>query len=271
MTKKASVVSFLLFSLLSLHAAGLDASAQSFPTSVSLSWNGVDGAAYYDIYSGDDFIVRLDADARECTVDRLRSNTAFSFSLAARTESNETLDADFIDAETTAWDGVYEWSNLTDDDNGGKVRSLRIKVETAVDPDVGQYLIFYMDTDGEWVRIFPLYAFSDPAAGEWVDYDSDSAIGISYRRNAEKFNTSPFSPGKWRVDKVVIDYDSSSAYIQTSALGLVFDTLSSYRLYVEDGRMKLSFLTEGSGIVNGILFRNPNPGEGDAFILTRIG
>ena len=68
----------------------------------------------------------------------------------------------------------------------------------------------------------------------------------------------------------MIDYDSSSAYIQTSALGLVFDTVTSYKLFIEDGKMKMSFTTEGSGIVGEFLFRNPNPGEGDAFILTRI-
>ena len=103
-----------------------------------------------------------------------------------------------------------------------------------------------------------------------MDYDDTGEAGTSYRLNAERFNTYPFNPQKWRLDKVVIDYDSSSAYIQTSALGFVFETTTECEFYIEDGAMKMSFSTEGSGIVDAALFKNPNPGEGDAFILTRI-
>ena len=204
-------------------------------------------------------------------VKSLPSETTFSFSVAARTEDNSTLDAAFLSAVTTSWDGVYEWVNRTDRDNHGKVRSIRLRIETMRDPAVGQYHAVYMyQDDGSQIRIFPLYEFDDPSSGGWVDYSSDSPAAVSYRLNAERFNTSPFKPGRWRMDRVVIDYDSSYAYIQTSAFGLVLETVSGYELFIEDGAMKMSFHTEGSGMVNGVLFKNPNPGEGDAFILTRI-
>ena len=271
MTKRLLSVSFLLLFVVVLHAAPLSLEAIAYPSSVNLSWNEADGAVFYDIYSGEDFIVRLDSSSRCYDVKNLLSDTHYDFSIAARTSDNETLDAAFASATTTSWDGIYEWINQTDIDNHGRVRSLRIRIETAYDSSVGQYhnVYMYME-DGSEVKIFPLYSFDDPSSGEWVDYDGDSVAAVSYRLNAERFNTSPFTPGRWRVDKVVIDYDSSSAYIQTSALGLVFETVSGYELYIEDGVMKLSFYTEGTGIVNGILFKNPNPGEGDAFILTRI-
>lgn len=271
MTKRTVVVSFLFIFAGLLYASAFSLEAVSRPSSVILSWNENSDAVYYDIYSGEKFIVRLDSAVRSYEVKRLLSDTRYDFSIAARTKDNKTLDAAFCHAVTTSWDGIYEWINKTNDDNKGKVKSLRLKIETATDPAVGQYHNVYMEMDnGEEVRIFPLYSFGDPDSGKWVDYDDDSVAGISYRLNAERFNTSPFSPSRWRVDKVVIDYDSSSAYIQTSALGLVFDTVSGYELYIEDGVMKLSFHTEGNGIVNGVLFKNPNPGEGDAFILTRI-
>ena len=34
--------------------------------------------------------------------------------------------------------------------------------------------------------------------------------------------------------------------------------------------MKLEYSTIGTGVADAILFRNPNPGEGDSFILTKI-
>ncbi len=272
MTKRLLFVSFLLafagFSSLS----ALSVDAEAFPSSVLLSWDGTDGAVYYDVYTGERFLARLGSGEREYRAERLLSDTTYNFSVAARTEANETLAADFTSATTTSWDGVYEWVNKTDKDNKGRVKGIRIRIETAYDEKVGQYHNVYMyKDDGTEVKIFPLYDFSDSSSGEWVDYNASSPAAISYRFNAERFNTSPFKPVKWRVDKVVIDYDSSSAYIQTSALGLVFETVSGYELYIEDGEMKLSFHTEGSGMVSGVLFRNPNPGEGDAFILTKIG
>ena len=253
-------------------AASLCAEAEGLPTSVTLSWNSVEGAAHYDIYNGDKPVARLGSDASSYTVEKLLSDEEYTFCVATRGEGNEDIDAEWVSVSTSSWDGVYEWVNKTDKDNKGRVKGIRIRIETAYDEKVGQYHNVYMyKDDGTEVKIFPLYDFSDSSSGEWVDYNASSPAAISYRFNAERFNTSPFKPVKWRVDKVVIDYDSSSAYIQTSALGLVFETVSGYELYIEDGEMKLSFHTEGSGMVSGVLFRNPNPGEGDAFILTKIG
>ncbi len=271
MTKRALFACFLLFSAAFLAADGLDAVCTPHPSSVDFSWSGVPGAVYYDIYRGETFLARVDSSTLSYTAENLLSDTEYSFSVAARTENNTTLDAAFLDTVTGSWDGVYRWENLTDEDNRGSMRSYTLRVETETDPAVGQYHAIYMlANDGKEYRIFPLYDFGDPASGEWVEYKGKSPEAVSYRLNAERFNASVFKPSKWRVDKVVIDYDSTSAYIQTSAIGITVETVTTYRLYEEDGVMKMSFQTEGSGVVNGMLFKNPNPGEGDAFILTRI-
>lgn len=271
MTKRLLFVSFLLLFAGFSFASGLEAEAVSYPSSVYFSWKPVEGAVYYDIYNGQDFVVRLPSSEHSYTVERLLSSESYSFSIAARTEDNITLDASFLDVETGSWDGIYEWVNETDKDNKGKMESYRVRLETRMDPMVGEYHAVYLIKDGMELPIFPLYDFSDKSSGEWVDFDDEGIAGTSYRINAKLFNTSPFNPSKWRMDKVVIDYDSTSAYIQTSAMGMIFETVTRYELYCEDGSMKMSLTTEGSGVVDSFLFRNPNPGEGDAFILTRIG
>lgn len=271
MTKRHLFVSFLLIAASYISAAAMHTEATANPTSVDFSWGSVDGAVYYDIYNGEDFIVRLPSEEQSYTVKNLPSSTAFRFAIAARTEDNSTLDASFVDIATTCWDGVYRWVNETDDDNGGKMKAYTVRVETGNDSKVGQFYSLYMiRDDGSELRIFPLFDFSDSASGDWIDYDDEGNAGTAYRVNAELFNTSPFNPGKWRMDKVVIDYDSTSAYIQTSVLGMVFDTVTTYTFFIEDGCRKMSLMTDGSGVVKSFLFDNPNPDAGDAFVLTRM-
>ena len=269
-TKMGRIIAAMLIAIAAaLPASAMDASALPLPSSVTLSWSGAEGAVYYDIYSGEDFIVRLESGDRSYTVNGLSSDTHYDFSVAARDEENRTLDAAFLSAETDSWDGIYEWKNLTDKDNRGKVKDLRIRVETADDPSFGQFHELYMIMDdGSEEKIFPLYSFTDPESGKWVDYDGTSQEAIAYRLNADRLNTSIFNPGRWRLARVVIGHDSGSATVETSAFGITVETLSSYHFFIEDGVKKMEYRTEGSGLADAILFRNPNPGEGDAFILT---
>ena len=265
------IAAILIAIAVALPASAMDASALPLPSSVTLSWPGAEGAVYYDIYSGEDFIVRLESGDRSYTVNGLSSDTHYDFSIAARDEENRTLDAAFLSAETDSWDGIYEWKNLTDKDNRGKMKDLRIRVETADDPSFGQFHELYMIMpDGSEEKIFPLYAFDDPESGKWVDYDGESQEAIAYRLNADRLNTSIFNPGRWRLAKVVIGRDSGSAVVETSAFGITVETVSSYRFFIEDGVRKMEYRTEGSGLADAILFRTPNPGEGDAFVLTMI-
>lgn len=265
------ITAMLIVIAAAMPASAMEASALPFPSSVTLSWSDTEGAVHYDIYSGDDFIIRLSSGNRSYTVDRLSSDTHYDFSIAARDGENRTLDAAFVSAETDSWDGIYGWKNLTDRDNRGRMKDLKIRVETAADPSYGQFHELYMIMpDGSEKKIFPLYAFDDPESGKWVDYDGTSQEAIAYRLNADRLNTSIFNPGRWRLAKVVIGHDSGSAAVETSAFGITVETVSSYRFFIEDGIKKMEYRTEGSGLADAILFRNPNPGEGDAFVLTMI-
>lgn len=273
MTKRLISVCYLLFAMVfALSASALSVKAESFPTSIGLSWNEVEGAVYYDIYNGSESVARLPSDVRSFTVTRLNSNGSYDICVAARTADNADLDAEWVTCSTTSWDGVYEWVNKTDDDNKGRMKHFSVRLATKVDDVYGQYLEMYLQNDdGSELRIFPLFDLGSPESGNWVDYDDDGRIGTAYRENAERFNTSIFKPSRWRVDRIVIDYDSTSAYIQTSAFGITVDTETTYNLYIEDGLRKMSFTTTSeSSLAKSVLFHNPNPGEGDAFILTEI-
>ena len=252
-------------------AASLGAEAEGLPTSVTLSWNPVEGAAHYDIYNGDKPVARLGSDASSYTVEKLLSDEEYTFCVAARGEGNEDIDAEWVSVSTSSWDGVYEWINETDKDNKGRMKSLRFRLDTKVDPVYGQYHeMFLLSDDGNEYRIFPLFPFDSDMSGQWIDYDDQTPAGIAYRINAERFNKSSFTPSRWRVDRIEIDSDSTSAYIQTSAFGITVMTTTTYNLYMEDGQAMMTFETNGSGIAGTVIFRNPNPGEGDAFILRRI-
>lgn len=269
--KRISVLLLILILAVSFAFASLDAKAYAEPSAICFTWNAVEGASFYDIYNGQDFIVRLPEGTYSYRLGNLPSNTEYSFSIAARDEANNTLDASFMTVTTDSWDGIYEWINQTDDDNNGKMKSVKLRIETATDPSFGQYHLIYMIMDdGTEAKIFPLYDFDDPASGEWVDYKDDSTVGTSYRLNADRLNTSIFKPSKWRLDSVSIGYDSGKAYIQSRALGLAVDSVSSYRFFMEDGEKKMAFLTSGAGMAESILFKNPNPGEGDELIMNRI-
>lgn len=252
-------------------ATSLGAEAEGLPTSVTLSWNPVEGAAHYDIYNGDKPVARLGSDASSYTVKKLLSDEEYTFCVAARGEGNEDIDAEWVSVSTSSWDGVYEWVNETDKDNKGRMKSLRFRLDTKVDPVYGQYHEMYLlSDDGNEYRIFPLFPFDSDMSGQWIDYDDQTPAGIAYRINAERFNKSSFTPSRWRVDRIEIDSDSTSAYIQTSAFGITVMTTTTYNLYMEDGQAMMTFETNGSGIAGTVIFRNPNPGEGDAFILRRI-
>lgn len=248
--------------------ATLDASATAEPSAVDFEWNAVEGASFYDIYSGEAFIARLPSDARSYHHGGLDSGIEYSFSIAARDAANGTLEAAFLKAETGWWDGIYEWRNLTDDDNRGRMRSLKVRVETAEDPAYGQYHRLYMIMDdGSEARIFPLYDFGDPKSGQWESYKGNGTAATAYRLNADRLNTSIINPSKWRLDSITLGPDHGSAHVETRAFGITADIIASYRLFVEDGIMKMEYSTTGSGAAEAILFCNPNPGEGDSFVL----
>lgn len=263
----------MLLPLGTISSSSLSASADSRPTSIALSWEECSGAVYYDIYNNGVFTARLAASELSYELTPLYSSTEYNITIAARDEANNNLDAAWLSATTDTWEGLYRWVNETDKDNKGKLKELNVRVELKIHPSYGQYPeVWFINEDGSENRIFPLFDFDDPEAGKWHKYKENSEAGIAYRENADRFNITSFNPSKWKLDKIFIDRDETTAYILTSILSMELTTWSKF-VFFEDGKGKkyLSLSTVGErGITDTFIFKNPNPGEGDAFILSKI-
>lgn len=272
MRRVLSTLAILIFLPLVL-CADMNLKGEALPTEVILTWNAVDGSVYYDVYLGSEFLTRIEDGKREYRVENLDSDNEYSFSVAARDGKNADLDAGFLDISTENWDGTYKWVNETDKDNKGKMRSLTLRVLTCHDAVYGQYYeIYQVPEKSAEFKIFPLFAFGDNSAGEWHKYKENSDAGRSYKENAEIFNTSIFKPGKWRVTRIEMDKDKIVAHIETSAIGIVVSTATTYEFCVDPSGNRYILLDTiaDNSMVNSFLFKNPNPGEGDEFVLREI-
>lgn len=262
--KRTVLLALMLIAGVMLSA--MTVTAEAYPSSITVSWDAVGKAASYKLYVDGELAGTFDSSELGYSMTKLPPDTAYSFRVSAYGSTGKPLGSAETTASTTNWDGTYLWVNQTDKDNDGKVRELRMRIK-GVDSHEGFYFeIYSYDSKGAEYRICPL-----EGADDWISYKSSSPTAVAYRNNAECFNTSSIKPGKFKVEKLVIDYDSTSAYIQTSAVGMKLTTVTDYRFFVEDGVRKVSFHTHSdSSLVSRYLFNNPNPGEGPEFILVEI-
>lgn len=271
--KGFTVICLFMFAAIMLFSSDMSVDYDASPSSVSFHWAPVAGAMHYDIYKDNEFVARISDGSTSYTVERLYCSTFYSFTFASRDEQGNTLDAAWLDVTTDTWDGLYSWVNKTDKDNKGKLKHLVVRVEMKIDPVYGQYPeIWFQNDDGSENRIFPLFDFDDPDSALWHKFKEDSEAGRAYRENANRFNTTVFNPGKWKLDKVVIDTNETTAYILTSILSFELTTWSKFVFFEgEDGIKRLSLETKGEeAITNSFIFKNPNPDEDSRFILTKV-
>lgn len=256
MLKKRNILIVVLAVIGQLAFASLNLEAETQVNSVTLSWDEVNGADYYDIYNGDVFVVRLGSDVFSYTLSHLDQDETYRFVMGARDSANATLDADAVTVRTGDYSATYLWTNPTDDDNKGRLKEIRYKAELAEDKTYGQYMRISIIEDGQEHVIFPLADFNS-ASWDWIDYDADSPAAIAYRLNCEKFNTMGIKPGKFKVDSVTLDNDSICVTIRTSALGISVETVSTYEFGCDEEGRFISFTTTGSGLAKSALFKNP--------------
>lgn len=270
--KKTLITLFLLIMSLSLFAA-MNATYKEHPTSVELKWSKVPRAVFYDIYNDNEFITRLDSNKTSYTLENLLSNKEQNITLAARDANNKDLDAAWIKAKTTSWDGTYKWVNNTKDTNKGKMKSLTLRTVTEYDPKVGQYQRIFFSTDGvDEFLVFPIFDFDDPRTNEKHKFKEDSESGEAYRQNVSLVNTSAFKPSEWRITKMEIMPDSVTLVVETKVMGMTLttDTIITFK-EDQNGNKTAEVLYQGEEkLSDKFLFKNPNPNEGDAFVLKKI-
>ena len=250
-----------------LFSSSLDLEAECMVNTVTLSWSGVDGASWYDIYNGDQFIVRLPSDARSYTMDHLAQDTDYRFVMGARDRSNADLNAEAVRVHTGDYGGTYVWTNPTDDDNDGMMKEVVYSARLMSDPTYGQYLQISISEDGQEHVVFPLVAFD--SSWDWIDYDSDEPTAVAYRLNCEKFNSLGISPSRFRVESVNMTNDRIEVSIRSSAFGIGVSTVSIYEFGCDDEGRYVKFTTTGSGLAEAALFRNPTDPENPYTYLLR--
>lgn len=240
------------------------------PNGCILSWTETEGASFYDIYIDNQFVTRLSSDVFSYEVKNLSSETSYHLAFAARDEANNTLSSDFATFSTTTWNGTYRWENQTGKTNGGKLTELVFRAETIKDDVYGEYVELYMIEGDVEYRVFPLFDLDAPPVG-WTDYGSSIPQAVAYRLNAEKFNTSPFTPSSWRVVTITLGTENPSVTVETKALGIAVDTTITYSFFIDgNGKRNLRFVMDGSGIVKKFLLFNPNEGSDGSYVLTEV-
>ena len=267
--RKIIILISLLFYTTALYAASFTIKADVDVNDVSLSWSQVDGAIYYDIYRGSDFIVRLDKSASSYTIEDERQNADFVYIIGARDKDNKTLAASKVSVKTESFEGVYQWVNPTKKTNGGKLTEITLRLELAEDPVYGQYMKIYSLTEIGERCFFPIFPL-DSTDWPWVEYDSDSDEAITYRVTCEKFNSSPFTPSSFRQSRLEIHPDYVRVDMQSRALGFEVTTTSTFSFYSENGELFLDYSTSGSGLAKTAIFKNPVGDDPWVYTLSKI-
>jgi hypothetical protein len=254
--KRSILLSLLcLLSLTSL--IGLDL-VKAYPDALSIRWDSVDGADYYDVYLDRKPLVRLSN--TEYVVKNLQSYQSYELLVAARKSGNVDVFAQRAVYTTIGWDGSYQWINTTTKDNKGRCRVLDFLVVREDD----SYLIYSKLSD-EYHLVSPLVDQS--LIGVEIPYEGDAPHQVAYRLNAQVFNTTSFTPKLWKVIDYSVDDKQIVTQIQTRLGSMSFHTTSRYTFALgNEGQRQLIFETKGTGMASWGLFQSPIHGDDGAFI-----
>lgn len=169
----------------------------------------------------------------------------------------------------TSWEGVYQWTNSTDEDNNGKMHDITFVVKETTEPWLRE--ITFLDGDVNH-RIFPFIFPSEDGFNEWHKYGEKSPEAESFRYNCKKMNTSPFSPGRWRVDEVSSTQNESLTLITVGAFSVTVGVEITFNFSLdENGKEQLTFgMDVDKGYAKGMFFSNPEPDSDGLFVLKKI-
>lgn len=243
---------------------------EAHPCAITLAWDAVEGASFYDIYLDDAFVVRLSDGETAWRIDGLEGWRDYKVSWAARDVDNKDLDVHIENVTTEGWDGEYVWVNTSDDDNDGRMKELRMRVRTVDDPVYGQYPEISIVTGGVPYRFFPIFDLGQEVAG-WIDWDSDTDYGECYRQCAALINTMDINPSDWKLERIEIS--PSRVYMAvTSRAMIVFQahTDSTFEFYENgEGRRCLRYMMGGDDVFRMVAFMNPVDGS-PAYVLEEV-
>ena len=178
------------------------------------------------------------------------------------------------DSDLESWDGTYQWINHTDKNNDGKCTEITFIVkEVTLEDGSESFEVWEVMEDSSLGRLFP--AEDEPEDGyKWHKWKEDSVVAENYRANALKFNTTSYTPSKWRVKEIIQEELFGSCKVETQAFIFTVNTVSTFELRYnsETGKQELAYKTTGDGLAKMGLFFNPEPGEEgkEVFVLTKV-
>ncbi len=267
---RSLIISIFLLLLIcpALFAKNLNFTGTATPNGAKLSWTLIDDAKYYDIYVDNAFVERVE-NKTEYEITGFDQKQKLNIIIGARTVDNNTLDSEQIHIETVSWEGVYKWVNPTNEDNDGKMKELVFRVEIAYDSVYGQYNEIWTDIDGEWRKIFPFGELTENYG--WMDFKGERDMEVTYRLNCLRFNTTSFTPSKWRIDKIYLLKTNCGVDIVTKAMGFQFKTSTSYAFKInEEGKRIIEFSNTGNGLAEMALFFDPTLPKNSPFTLIEV-
>jgi len=175
---------------------------------------------------------------------------------------------------TGAWNGIYKWENPTKKTNNGKCTEIVFKVvEVLLEDGEFAFEVWDCSNSNNLRRMFPIETM--PFNGfKWHTWNEDSTVADNYRANAYKFNTTSYTPSKWRVKSLTRDGLSGVCIVETKAFIFTVNTENHFTLRYNEKEnvMELAFTMDGDSIASMGLFYNPAPSdEGKkVFVLTKI-
>lgn len=172
-----------------------------------------------------------------------------------------------------SWAGTYLWENPTNKNNKGKCTEIRFVVKDITLEDGSQsFEVWDASDELNLRRIFPI-EYMPEGGYSWHKWNEDSLEAQNYRINAEKFNTTSYTPSKWKVLEIQQNELVGISIVETIAFIFDVQTVSYFTLRYnsQTGIKELAYMTDGDGIVNIGLFFNPAPGEEGkkVFVLTK--
>ncbi len=173
-----------------------------------------------------------------------------------------------------SWAGTYLWVNPTNKDNDGKCKEIRFVVKDVLLEDGSlSFEVWDASDESNLRKIFPIEYKAD-GNYSWHKWKENSTEADNYRANALKFNTTSYTPSKWRVKELLQEECSGMCKVETVAFIFTINTVSRYTLRYNEqtGVQELAYTTDGDGLASMGLFFNPAPGpDGEkVFVLTKL-
>lgn len=191
--------------------------------------------------------------------------TEYQLTFVAFDKTDREISRTTLCATTGSWAGTYRWDNPTDRDNKGRCTSIVVQARPGDETDFGShyYRLFDIREDSEYC-FFPIDEKDGDGKYRIHRFDEDSERGETYRQNAERFNTTAFTPSQWQVMSLDVGPTTYKTFVESKAI-MVFTvhTENTYIFRINEGTRKkeLLFVLDGDGLCKMGLFFNPAPPE----------